>query len=293
MSIKDGWFSETEVLWPGQKFSLEVKEVLFHERSDFQDVLVFDSVHYGKVLVLDGVIQLTERDECSYQEMLTHIPCFAHGDPKKVLIVGGGDGGVLREVARHPGVETIHMCEIDSMVCEVSKRFDLCTASAFGDKRLTLVHEDAAEFVKREGNNGYDIIIVDSSDPVGPAETLFQPTFYQNMKRALAPMGIIATQGECLWLHLPLITTVLRACSEMFGSVDYAFTTVPSYPSGQIGFVIASVEERDLSTPAATPDSATTDLLRYYSPEVHKAAFVLPVFAEKEISGVRRRSVAK
>eukprot|EP00904_Undaria_pinnatifida_P006612 jgi/Undpi1/3080/HiC_scaffold_15.g06455.m2 len=248
MSIKDGWFSESEVLWPGQKFSLEVKEVLFHERSDFQDVLVFDSVNYGKVLVLDGVIQLTERDECSYQEMLTHIPCFAHGNPKKVLIVGGGDGGVLREVARHKSVEAIDMCEIDSLVCEVSQRFNLCTSTSFGDARLTLVHEDAAEFVKKEGNNGYDIIIVDSSDPVGPAESLFQPMFYQNMKKVLAPGGVIATQGECLWLHLPLIKSVMNACTEVFASVDYAFTTVPSYPSGQIGFILASTEERGAET---------------------------------------------
>ncbi|CAM9103585.1 unnamed protein product [Choristocarpus tenellus] len=289
MSIKDGWFSETEAMWPGQKFSLEVKEVLFHERSDFQDLLVFESVEYGKVLILDGVIQLTERDEFAYQEMLAHIPCFAHGDPKKVLIVGGGDGGVLREVARHQGVETVDMCEIDPMVCEVVQRFNLCTSTSFDDPRLTLVHDDAAEFVNKEGNNSYDVIIVDSSDPVGPAETLFQPSFYENMKKALAPGGIIATQGECLWLHLQFISTVLSACADLFTTVDYAFTTIPSYPSGQIGFILASNVERDLSTPAKAPDTEMEEILRYYNQDVHRASFVLPVFAEKEIVSSRRR----
>ena len=114
--IKDGWFSETEAMWPGQKMSIQVDEVLLNGRSEFQDILVFKSSTYGTVLVLDGVIQVTERDEFSYQEMITHLPMFANKNPKKVLIVGGGDGGVLREVAKHPGVQEIHMCEIDQQV---------------------------------------------------------------------------------------------------------------------------------------------------------------------------------
>ncbi|KAG5190364.1 spermidine/spermine synthase [Tribonema minus] len=289
MSITNGWFSEVEAMWPGQKFSLQVEKVLFHEKSDFQDVLVFQSATYGKVLVLDGVIQVTERDEFAYQEMLTHIPCFAHPHPKRVLIVGGGDGGILREVARHACVENIDMCEIDPMVCDVSKKFEFSTATAFGDPRLRLVHEDAAEFVKREGNGQYDVIIVDSSDPVGPAETLFKPEFFLSMKNALSPGGIVATQGECLWLHLKLIRGVLESCASTFTSLEYAFTTMPTYPSGQIGFVVGSTAERDLSTPAREPDAAMAQDLRYYSPAVHRSAFVLPAFAEREVSAVRKR----
>ena len=114
--IKDGWFSEKETMWPGQKFCIEVDHVLANGKSEFQDILVFQSKTYGKVLVLDGVIQLTERDEFSYQEMIVHIPINAHPSPKKVLIIGGGDGGVLREVAKHPEITTIHMCEIDRQV---------------------------------------------------------------------------------------------------------------------------------------------------------------------------------
>jgi len=119
--VKDGWFSETEAMWPGQKFCIQVDEVLLNGRSEFQDILVFKSATYGTVLALDGVIQVTERAEFSYQEMITHLPMFANKDPKKVLIVGGGDGGVLREVAKHPGVQQIHMCEIDQQVSPWSR----------------------------------------------------------------------------------------------------------------------------------------------------------------------------
>ncbi len=114
--IRDGWFAETEAMWPGQKFCIEVEEVLLNGRSEFQDILVFRSKTYGNVLILDGVIQVTERDEFAYQEMIAHLPLFAHPNPKKVLIIGGGDGGVLREVVKHPGVQEIHMCEIDRQV---------------------------------------------------------------------------------------------------------------------------------------------------------------------------------
>lgn len=130
----------------GQRFSLQVEKVLFHARSAYQDVLLFQSTSYGKVLVLDGVIQATERDEMAYQEMISHLPLFAHPNPRKVLIIGGGDGGVLREVAKHPSIDTIHMCEIDEMVIDVSKEFMSDTlATSYEDPRLTLVSEKGEE----------------------------------------------------------------------------------------------------------------------------------------------------
>ena len=235
-NIEGGWFSESEVLWPGQKFSLQVAKsaddelkVLFDGKSAFQSVLVFESTTYGRVLVLDGVIQLTERDEHAYQEMIAHIPLFSHPNPRTVLIVGGGDGGVLREVCRHDSVEIVDMCEIDAEVVRVAKEFfSESTATSFGDPRLNLVHDDAAEFIKREGHRMYDVIIVDSSDPVGPAESLFKPEFYLAMSTALSKGGVICTQGECMWLHLPLICDVITSCCDLFPTVEYAFTTIPS-----------------------------------------------------------------
>lgn len=285
---QDGWFSESEVMWPGQRMSLKVENVLFHEKSSFQDVLVFDSTTYGRVLVLDGVIQLTERDEAAYQEMITHLPMFAHKNPKRVLIVGGGDGGVLREVARHECVETITMCEIDPLVCDVSKKFFTSTmATAFNDPRLTLLHQDAAVFLKNLTNEDkYDVIVVDSSDPVGPAESLFEIEFYASLKKALRPDGIVCTQGECIWLHLDLITKVMENFGQLFPNVNYAVTSVPTYPSGQIGFVLSSLnQDGGLNTPKR---DIKQEELKYYSKEIHSSAFTLPNFAERKISTVRK-----
>ena len=223
-----------------------MEEVLVNGRSKFQDVLVFKSKTYGTVLVLDGVIQVTERDEFAYQEMIAHLPIFACSTaPKKVLIVGGGDGGVLREVVKHAGIEEIHMCEIDEQVVEVGKKFFSKTmATAFDDSRVKLFIDDAARYLREEGaGQNYDVIICDSSDPVGPADVLFQPEFFLSMKNALNPKtGVICTQGECQWLHLDFIHGVIGKVRDLFPSVKYAYTTIPTYPSGQIGFLIASLD---------------------------------------------------
>lgn len=265
--IKDGWFGEREQLWPGQKFSIQVDEVLLNGKSEFQDILVFKSVSYGNVMALDGVIQVTERDEFSYQEMITHMPIFAHPNPKKVLIIGGGDGGVLREVVKHTSVEVIHMCEIDRQVCEVSKVYLKPLSTAFGDSRVTMLYDDAARYVREEGKSvGYDVIICDSSDPVGPAETLFQPEFFLSLRDALAPGGIVCTQGECIWLHLDLIANVFSECRKLFPTVRYSYTTIPTYPSGQIGFMVASVDgSNDLSVPKRKVPESMAPTLRLVS----------------------------
>jgi len=289
MPIRDGWFAESEVMWPGQAMTLKVEEVLYEGRSEFQDVLVFRSTTYGTVLVLDGVIQLTERDEHAYQEMIAHIPMHCHPDPVNVLIVGGGDGGVLREVCRHPGVQKVTMCEIDAKVVAVAKKyFSNSTATAFDDERVTLVHADAAEYVKNQ-QGMYDVVIVDSSDPVGPAETLFTASFYESLRVAMRPGAIMCNQGECMWLHLDLIGEVLKHCTQVFPSVDYAFTTIPTYPSGQIGFLMCSTAPNAvLRSPVRAPPPALQNQLKYYTPAVHASAFVLPAFAEAVVAGVRR-----
>lgn len=281
--IKDGWFVEQGSMWPGQQFCLEVESVLINGKSEYQDILAFKSTTYGNVLVLDGVIQLTERDEHAYQEMITHIPMFAVPNPKKVLIIGGGDGGVLREVAKHKSVETIHMCEIDQQVVEVSKIYFPSTSCAYSDPRLSLYFEDAAEFLKTTGaNQNYDVIICDSSDPVGPAASLFKAEFYQNLYNTLAPHGIICTQGECQWLDLPLIRSLLEPCRKMYAVVKYAYTTIPTYPCGQIGFITCAKSAS--SDPAVPTHSPTADMnLKYYNSEIHPAAFCLPSFAKQAL----------
>jgi len=283
-SLAKGWFSELGVMWPGQAFSLEVEEILFEGKSDFQDVLVFKSKTYGTVLALDGVIQLTERDEFAYQEMIVHIPMCAHPNPKKVLIIGGGDGGVLREVCKHSTVEVIEQVEIDKMVPEVSKKYFPTMSTHFDDPRLKLYFEDGCKFLESKTAE-YDVIIVDSSDPVGPAEVLFQKPFYASMRKALKDGGIVSTQAECLWLHLELINKLVQESKELYAKVEYAFTTIPTYPCGQVGFIVGSqntTEGYTASKPARTLPKGST---RYYNEQVHTAAFVLPEFARAKLAG--------
>jgi spermidine synthase len=294
LPIKDGWFAEKEAMWPGQRFCLQVKEVLHQEKSQYQDIMVFDSMTYGRVLILDGVIQLTERDEFAYQEMIAHLPIFGHRKPENVLIVGGGDGGVLREVARHKGIKKIVMCEIDERVVEVSKKFFGSTmATAYNDPRLELHFMDAALYMK-EHQNFFDVIIVDSSDPVGPAETLYTSDFYRDMWQALRGDGVVCTQGECTWLHLQLIERVMRDAKGLYPTVDYAYSCVPTYPNGQIGFVLASRNPDALSLrePKRPVPADMASVLRYYTASMHRASFKLPQFAEAGLSKVRPPSTA-
>ncbi|XP_016377905.1 spermidine synthase-like [Sinocyclocheilus rhinocerous] len=287
-NIKDGWFTETCTLWPGQAMSLQVEEALYHKKSKYQDVMVFKSKTYGNVLVLDGVIQCTERDEFSYQEMIANLPLCCHPCPKKVLIIGGGDGGVLREVVKHPLVESVVQCEIDEDVINVSKKYLPGMAKGFFSPKLTLHVGDGFEFMKKN-QDAFDIIITDSSDPVGPAESLFKESYYQLMKTALCEGGILCCQGECQWLHLELIKEMRTFCKTLFPVVDYAYCTIPTYPSGQIGFMLCS---KNPKTNFREPlrelprDEIESMNLKYYNPEIHRAAFILPEFARKVLSEV-------
>jgi len=280
--IIDGWFHERGELWPGQAMSLKVEEVLYHGRSDFQDVLVFKSANHGNVLVLDGVIQVTERDEFAYQEMMAHIPLFAHPKPEKVLVIGGGDGGILREIAKHPGVKEIFICEIDGDVIKYSKQFLPSLAKGFDDPRVTTKVMDGAKFMD-ENQASFDVIITDSSDPIGPASVLFETPFYSAMHKSLRDGGIVCTQGESMWLHLDLIEPLVSAISKFFTTVEYAYTSIPTYPSGQIGFIIAGKNCGSVKVPATVPTDEQLETMKYYSSDIHKASFVLPRFAEKAI----------
>ncbi|XP_021742290.1 spermidine synthase 1-like [Chenopodium quinoa] len=290
-SIIPGWFSEISPMWPGEAHSLKVEKILFQEKSKYQDVIVFQSSTYGKVLVLDGVIQLTERDECAYQEMISHLPLCSISNPKKVLVIGGGDGGVLREVARHSSVELIDICEIDEMVVTVSKQFFPEVAVGYDDPRVKLHIGDGVAFLKAAAEGTYDAVIVDSSDPIGPAQELFEKPFFESVAKALRPGGVVCTQAESIWLHMHIIEDIVSNCRQIFkGSVNYAWTTVPTYPSGVIGFMLCSTEgpEVDFKHPVNPIDKVedhgkTERPLKFYNSELHSAAFCLPSFAKRVI----------
>lgn len=292
--LKDGWFTELSSMWPGQGMSFKVNEVLHTARSDLQDVAIVKTDAFGTVLILDGVIQCTDRDEFSYQEMITHLPvCALPHTPKKALVVGGGDGGVLRELSRYESLEEIHIAEIDGMVIDVSKKYFPQMAVGFSDPRVSVHVCDGIKFVQDAEENTYDVIIVDSSDPVGPAEVLFQEPFFQYMHRALKPGGIVCTQAESQWYHLEIIKSLAAMCKKVFvgGTVQYGYTTIPTYPSGQIGFMVCTkkgdadndprVSKRDVG--AANADALGP--LKYYNRELHAAAFTLPTFARDALKG--------
>jgi len=287
------WFSEVNEQWKGQAMSLEVKEMLFDKKSEYQHVQVFESNSpFGTVLLLDGVIQITDLDECAYQEMIAHLPLFSHENPERVLIIGGGDGGVLREVCRHACVKEVVICEIDKMVIECGAKYFPRVATAWKDPRVSLHCGDGAAFVKSKKNH-FDVIICDSSDPVGPATSLFTAEFYKAMREALRPGGKVSTQAETTWLDLDLIQHLAVESRKQYDCVEYAYTQIPTYPCGMIGFLICSLapeDTKDSKQQAASckkPRRALADemakSLNYYSKEMHTASFVLPAFARRII----------
>ncbi|KAH6760512.1 spermidine synthase 3 [Perilla frutescens var. hirtella] len=307
-TVVSGWFSEirpssdkslNEVyfnnpMWPGESHSLKVEKILFKDKSKYQEVLVFQSSTYGRVLVLDGIVQLTEKDECAYQEMITHLPLCSIESPQNVLVVGGGDGGVLREIARHSSVKVIDICEIDQMVIDVSKKYFPQLAIGFEDPRVHLHVGDAIEFLKHAPEGKYDAIIVDSSDPVGPAQELVERPFFETIARALRPGGVLCNMAESMWLHTHLIQDMLSICRDIFkGSVRYAWASVPTYPSGVIGFMLCSTEGPpvDFVHPINPIEKLEGALhyrreLKFYNSEIHRAAFALPSFVRREVEAL-------
>eukprot|EP00871_Galdieria_phlegrea_P001175 jgi/Galph1/2058/GphlegSOOS_G741.1 len=287
--LDEHWFTERCVLWPGQAQSLQVENVLFSGKSDFQDILIFESTTYGRVLVLDGVIQVTERDEFAYQEMIVHLPLFCHPCPKRVLVIGGGDGGVVREIVKHDCVREIVLCEIDKMVVDVCTEYLPQLSSALKDPRVKIEYQDGATYLQ-EHVDTFDVIVTDSSDPVGPADVLFKESFYEALYASLKADGICCCQGESIWLHMNLIAPLLQSCKNIFTSVGYAYTMVPSYPGGQIGFVLGCKSQKNFEFPCRKPSAIMEQTLKYYSPAIHQAAFVLPLFASRTLKQVLRKT---
>jgi len=288
-SFKEGWFTETGVLnSETTNLSIRVDQIIHSQKSKYQNILVFQSKLFGRCLVLDDAIQCTEKDEFSYQEMISFLPLNSHERPAKVLIIGGGDGGVVREVVKHPAVEEVIMCEIDEAVVDVSKRFLPFMSGAFDSPKLKLLFEDGYEFVKNHKNE-FDVIITDSSDPKGPAECLFQEPYYRALHESLRSGGIICCQAESYWFDLAFIKQLYGKCKGIFKSVAYGSTLVPSYPSGQIGFLVCSKDKVvDFSDPIHKflPKEYNSMNLRYYTSDIHTGAFRLPPFVQNELDSV-------
>ncbi|KAH0547208.1 spermidine synthase [Cotesia glomerata] len=287
-AFKKGWFSEFNDLWPGISVSFEVTKILHHEKSQFQDILLVDTKAHGRLLVLDGIIQCSESDEFSYQEMISFLPLCTHPNPKNVLIVGGGDGGVAREVVKHPGVEHVTQVEIDGRVLELSRQYLPSLACGLSHPKVTLYVGDGFEFMQKHSQQ-FDVIITDSSDPIGPAECLFQESYFALMKTALKPGGLVCSQAGTIWSNDLQVEKTLEHCKSVFPAASYAYTSVPTYPTGQIGFVMGSLNP---NTKFGEPVKVFTEneldemKLKYYDDKIHRSSFVLPRFAAKAIKNL-------
>lgn len=275
---KTVWFEEKNDLWPGQAMTLEITDLLESHNSEFQHIEVYQTKTYGKMLVIDNVIQFTERDEFSYQEMMCHVPLMIHPNPQKVLVIGGGDGGVIREIVKHKNVSSITLCEIDKSVIDISKKYFPNMVSGLEDSRVEIVIKDGFEFLNKH-ENSYDVIITDSSDPVGPAASLFQKDFFALIKKSLRSGGIVVSQAECIWLHMNIIVELVSFCKDMFTNVNYGMISIPTYPCGQIGFIICSDFNYDFRISKNIDlDPDLQNSLKYYNKDVHYSSFALPQF---------------
>lgn len=265
-----------------QQFTVD--EILYRTKTRHQDLVIFRNSLFGRVLVLDGTVQTTEGDEFVYHEMLAHVPLFAHGRARRVLIIGGGDGGMLREVLRHGSVEHVTQVEIDEGVIEVCKRhLPSLSQGAFEDPRLELVIADAARYVA-EADAQFDVIISDSTDPVGPGEALFTRDFYTACRERLAEGGIFVAQNGNVFTQLHEVTTSARRLGPLFADCAFYGAAVATYIGGMMAFAWASDEPGLRATPLETLArrfAAAGFATRYYSPEVHRAAFALPRFVQE------------
>jgi spermidine synthase len=263
--------------------SVAVDRLLLSLKTPFQQIDLYQTRTQGRMLVLDGAIQLTEADEFAYHEMIAHLPLFAHPGPGEVLVIGGGDGGVLREVLRHECVRSVDLCEIDGEVIRVAREFLPGIASGFDDPRVRVHIGDGTGFV-RECEGRWDVIIVDAPDPVGPGEVLFRKPFLRSLKQALKPGGVAASQGESFFMHPDWFRHLTGTFRELFEVQAYAHMLVPSYPGGNLGVCLGSLGP-DPSKPARPVPPDIQAGLRYYTPEIHQASFVLPAFARRMTEG--------
>lgn len=273
------WFQDSIEFSPGVSLRVKIRNVIHRHQSPFQEIVIFETEHLGRMLAIDGITMLTEWDEHAYHEMIAHVPLLIHPEPSRVLIIGGGDGGTAREVLKHPEVKTVHICEIDEEVIHVCRKYLPSLAASLDDPRVQIFYEDGARFITRR-EEAYDIIIVDSTDPIGPGQILFQQAFYENMKKALSEEGIAVTQCESIFLHQGIIEGVFSFAREIYPQTGYYYTLVPTYPSGIIGFLFCSLKRHPFNQ-IHTKRASSLRGLRYYTPDIHLASFSLPYFATR------------
>ena len=274
------WFTEKHT--PHTGITMEVKECLYSGESEYQTLQVLDTFEFGRMLLLDGMVMLTERDEFVYHEMLAHVPLNTHPSAGRVLVIGGGDGGTVREVLKHPRVEEVVLVEIDRMVVEAALEYLPGISEGLKDPRTRVIYADGVSFVAQSDPGTFDVILVDSTDPVGPAKALYSEEFLRNSSAALGRDGIIVSQSESPFFHLPFLVDTHRLTKSVFPGAGFYLAPVPTYPSGSWSFLMGTKEE-DISLPVYRGEAGLPT--RYYDRGVHMAGFSLPRFLAEALEG--------
>ncbi len=270
------WVTEYQTSALG--FSCKATETLRVEQTDFQHLAVVHTEQFGKMLLLDGMVQTTEKDEFVYHEMITMVALNTHPAPENVLVIGGGDGGALREVVRHPGVSKGILVEIDEEVVQASRDFFPEHSCSFNSSKAQLIIADGIQFIK-DHKNTFDVVIVDSTEPVGPAQALFSSAFYESVFQALKDDGILVVQSESPFFNEDVIKMAYGGINKFFPITRLYLAAIPTYPSGLWSFTVGS-KRYDPEKPVFTGELD----FKYYTPEIHQAAFKLPAFVKKIIA---------
>jgi len=274
------WVEET--LHRGFRVNLKADRVLFDSETEHQRLIIFENSDFGRVMMLDSIVQLTSKDEFIYHEMMAHVPLFAHGRARRALIVGGGDGGVLREALRHPALEQVTLCEIDRGVIDLCRtHFPEVSAGAYDDPRTRIVIADGTKFVAETADR-FDVIMIDSTDPVGPGAVLFTREFYTGCRRCLKPGGLLVTQNGLPFLQAGELKQSVGYFRELFADAFAYLANTPTYFGGPMSYGWATdnrkLREHKRKKIARRHEKAGGFPTRYWTPEVHVAAFALPPY---------------
>lgn len=276
-----------EITPEGFGIAIEKDKDLFSDKSDFQQVDVFSSRAFGNVLTLDGLMMVTERDEFFYHEMIVHIPMLTHNNPENILVIGGGDGGTVRELLKHKSVKHIDMVEIDSMVIEASKKFFPTVSNELNNPKVSVLVKDAIDFIK-DKENMYDVVLIDSTDPIGPGEGLFNEGFYNNVKRALKKGGIVVPQTEGPFGQSENMRKTYKLLRKVFKNVAPYTGPMPTYPGGYWSWGFCS-DDVEIPLDSNKIDKTRADEIqktcKIYNRELHSAVFMVPNFVKELANG--------
>lgn len=271
------WLTEKHTA--GYSVNWKFTDTLFTDQTEYQHLAVINTVEFGRALVLDGIVQTTEKDEFIYHEMIAHPALMSHPNPQKVLVIGGGDGGTVREVIKHPTVKQVDLVEIDEKVIWASREYLPTISCGLDDSRVRIFVEDGLKFIKGKPDY-YDVIIIDSSDPIGPAVELFGDSFYKDVYNALKEDGIMAAQTESPLFNRELLASINKRIAGIFPVAKTYLTCIATYIGGFWSFTIGS-KKYDPTEVGADKQRFDLMKLKYYNPEIHKACFVLPNFVQE------------